>query len=114
MLRRNRQEDDQEIGIDDDQEIGIDDDHDDDHEVVKDDDQDDGDKVVFLRSWHKALFQTQPMAALRATSMSAELPPTMASLRFLRLSLSNFDFIVDPLSFTFQLWHHCGSFNFNF
>ena len=90
VLRWNRQEDDQEIGIDDDHDDGQDDDHDDDHEVVNDDDHDDdqnGGKVVFLRSWHKALFQTQPTAALRATSMSAELPPTMASLRFPQLSL---------------------------
>ena len=81
VLQQNRQEDDQ--------------------EVVKDDDQDDGGKVVFLRSWHKALFQTQPMAALRATSMSAELPPTMASLRFPQLSLSNFDLIEVHSTFTF-------------
>ena len=60
-----------------------------------------GGKEVFLRSQRRALFQTQPMAALRATSMSAELLPTMASLRFLQLSLSNFGFIEVPSTFTF-------------
>ena len=95
VLQQNRQEDDQEVGKDDDHDDGQDDD--------QDDDQDDGSKVVFLRSWPKALFQTQPMAALRATSMSAELPPTMASLRFPQLSLSNFASLRFP-QLSLSLW----------